>query len=269
MGVFDSIGNVISTALTNSSNAANVAATNKMNERLTRESWARDDTAYQRKAVDLEAAGLNPILAASGPGAGNSSPIKAESPRAEAPRIDTNLEGMVMEMMRMKDQFKTSEEERRLLQAQGNAYNADAEGKRLNNSIMSIYGALQAKANLEHTGVGSQHIREQTNDVIKAALLKQQTYAYNQKWQDKMAARGLKLQYAQGKSLQEQTYASQQRRNIEASDFDWYYSKGMPSGLPPSSDPWRMLNQVSDLIKNDPNGRGSYDPRPRERRKKR
>jgi len=61
------------------------------NEAMTREAWARDDTAYQRKAKDLAAAGLSPHLAAGGSGSGVSAPIKADSqaPRGEAPQIDS------------------------------------------------------------------------------------------------------------------------------------------------------------------------------------
>lgn len=48
-------------------------------EGMTRESWARDDNAVQRRAKDMESAGINPVMAAGSP-ASNSSPVKGEFP---------------------------------------------------------------------------------------------------------------------------------------------------------------------------------------------
>lgn len=60
------------------SQAEAMARANAQNAALTRESWARDDTAVQRRANDMIAAGINPVMAA-GSAATTSSPIPMQS----------------------------------------------------------------------------------------------------------------------------------------------------------------------------------------------
>lgn len=68
-------------------NAISQAQTNKLNERLTRENWARQDSAYQRQVADLEKAGLNKALAYGSGGASSSTPLTMSAPQLDANSI--------------------------------------------------------------------------------------------------------------------------------------------------------------------------------------
>jgi hypothetical protein len=73
---------------------------NAQNEMLTRESWARDDNAVQRRTDDLRAAGLSATLAAGSP-AGVSQPIRMQPPQVESEEsgqaIMAALQGLQMQ----------------------------------------------------------------------------------------------------------------------------------------------------------------------------
>jgi len=78
----------------NTSNQKMQASANASNERLTREAWERDDTAVQRRAMDLAEAGLSPHLAA-GSAADTSGPINVhQASRDTAPQISNPLAGV-------------------------------------------------------------------------------------------------------------------------------------------------------------------------------
>lgn len=61
--------------------------TNVKNEALMRESWMRDDNAVQRRAEDMRAAGMSPLLAA-GDAASNSGPTNMQAPHDQRHAID-------------------------------------------------------------------------------------------------------------------------------------------------------------------------------------
>jgi hypothetical protein len=73
-------GSVIGSGVTSSGNLIGTILTNRQNERLTRESWLREDNAVQRRTKDLEDAGINPLLAA-GQAASSSAAIPMKAPQ--------------------------------------------------------------------------------------------------------------------------------------------------------------------------------------------
>lgn len=108
---------------TNAQNVNFQQQTNAQNIALTREAWARDDNAVQRRAADLKAAGLSQTLAAGSP-AGVSSPIRVQAPEVQDTYRDPQLAQNVMAAIQMQADYSQTRAQTTLLKQQ-----AKLEGK--------------------------------------------------------------------------------------------------------------------------------------------
>lgn len=77
--------------------------TNKQNEALMRESWAREDNAVQRRVADLKAAGLSPTLAA-GSAAASSGPVSMKAPQVNTSAAFQNAVATASAVKALKNQ---------------------------------------------------------------------------------------------------------------------------------------------------------------------
>jgi hypothetical protein len=118
-GIFDSLF-PFAGAMGAGINALSQGLTNRQNEGLMRESWARDDNAVQRRAEDLEKAGMNPLLAAGG-AAQSGSPIQLR-----APEYGNVAEGAIKGAQAAKD-VSLTEAQGNLMQANARKANVEAD----------------------------------------------------------------------------------------------------------------------------------------------
>jgi CxxC motif-containing protein len=103
-----------------SSNRQNQIAQDNLDwqKAMQEEAWAREDTAVQRRAADLEAAGMNPVLAA-GQGASSSSPITLQNPQIKSPF------GNLQNRVQAQQQMAKSNAEIELINSQAQSVKSD------------------------------------------------------------------------------------------------------------------------------------------------
>jgi hypothetical protein len=133
-GLASSAINANSQKQANNANIKMQQDTNAQNEALTREAWARDDNAVQRRAADLQAAGLSQTLAAGSP-AGVSSPIKAVAPQVDAVQQDWNVAQMAMQAMQQQADYSMTRAQTTMLKNEAKREKEVVRGMKLDNDM--------------------------------------------------------------------------------------------------------------------------------------
>lgn len=177
-------------------NQANIAMqreTNALNERLMRESWERDDTAVQRRAADLKAAGQSPLLAA-GSAASNSGPVSMTAPKQSQKSVDANmiLSGIAQGLQLRKTEMDIAAQKQQMRLADMGAYIALQDS--INRNLLSDVESRTKPIHAEAARTGAQASMWQAQTAAQRQALE------DRKWRETgaaMAQRSMDLMRAQ------------------------------------------------------------------------
>ncbi len=152
---------------------------NAHNEELMREAWAREDSAVQRRAADMDAAGFNPVLAT---GAAASS---MPAVRAEAPQVRENIGLSAIQGAAAARDVMIKDKQAQLLQKQADSVELDNELKRRTiepNAQVALERAAQAVRQTE--GMAYDVTLKQVEMWLKSGevRLQEQDIAVKEKW---------------------------------------------------------------------------------------
>lgn len=219
-------------------NAWSQQRTNKKNEALMRESWARDDTAVQRRAADLEAAGMNPLLAAGG-AAQSGSPIKLDAPQYG------DIATGAIEGAQKANAIATTQAQTQLIKNQADKVNEEKQGVKIDNVLKSqTLGSDVANAALKV-------------ELAELAKLSAQKDVDRKEIDNQLKKVELEVQKKYGLSSADAKLVAEQMDNyIKGYNADYFKSIGMPISPGGSADIWTraagVLSQGAGAVLGDP-----------------
>lgn len=245
-GALAQVGSSIGGILADAQNYKNQQENIDYQKWAQRNTWAREDTAYQRAAADLQAAGLSKTLAA-GSASPTSTPVRTDAPQMSTSNIaragdsvarSLDAASAALALMRQKADITKTEEETKLITQQQTRGLMDMQNLQQSITFDQAANPLRLKAMaLANQGQDTENLNKTLDSQLKQYGISQAAVdLVNSKIDTQSKQIGLSL--ARQEQLAKEIAIDLAKSQVDTNNYNlqWYQKLGLPtnSGLDPA-----------------------------------